>query len=58
MKVNSKYLQDRQKRKINFELDFFSVKLIKIIVNVAMVIGISIITAFWIWVFKWLFTKN
>ena len=58
MKTKNRELQEKHKRKINFELDFFSVKLIKIIGSIAMVIGIAIIIAFWIWVFKWLFSKN
>lgn len=53
-----KDLQEKHKRKINFELDLFSVKLIKIIGFIAMIIGIAIIIAFWFWVFKWLFTKH
>jgi hypothetical protein len=53
-----KDLQEKHKRKINFELDLFSVKLIKIIGFIAMIIGIAIIIAFWLWVFKWLFTKH
>jgi hypothetical protein len=58
VKLKNKDLQEKHNRKINFDLDFFSVKLIKIIGYFAMVIGISIIIAFWIWVLKWLFTKN
>jgi hypothetical protein len=42
-------------QKVDQELDLFGVKLIKVIGVIGAIIGIVIIVAFWIWIFKWMY---
>lgn len=40
---------------LNRELDTFSVKIIKVVGVAAIIIGIGILIAFWVWVIRWLY---
>ncbi len=40
---------------VDKQIDKFSVKLIKVVGVVGIVIGFLILIAFWVWVFKWLY---
>ena len=42
-------------QKLDQELDLFGVKLIKVIGVASAIIGIVILVAFWIWIFKWMY---
>jgi hypothetical protein len=42
-------------QKVDQELDLFGVKLIKVIGVIGAIIGVAIIVAFWIWIFKWMY---
>lgn len=42
-------------QKLDQELDLFGVKLIKVIGVAGAIIGIIILVAFWIWIFKWMY---
>lgn len=42
-------------QKLDQELDLFGVKLIKVIGVAGAIIGIVILLAFWIWIFKWMY---
>jgi hypothetical protein len=42
-------------QKLDQELDLFGVKLIKVIGVAGAIIGIVILVAFWIWIFKWMY---
>lgn len=56
MKKNKKSkIDETHDRKINQDLDFFGVKLIKVIGIIAAAIGFVILGAFWYWVIKMLF---
>ena len=41
--------------KLNRDLDSFGFKLIKIVGGAALIIGLVILVAFWIWVIRWLY---
>ena len=40
---------------LNRDLDTFSVKIIKVVGVAAIIIGIGILIAFWVWVIRWLY---
>ena len=40
---------------LNRDLDSFGFKLIKIVGGAALIIGLGILIAFWIWVIRWLY---
>lgn len=40
---------------LNRVLDTFSVKIIKVVGVAAIIIGIGILIAFWVWVIRWLY---
>jgi hypothetical protein len=40
---------------LNRDLDSFGFKLIKIVGGAAIIIGIGILIAFWVWVIRWLY---
>lgn len=40
---------------LNRDLDSFGFKLIKIVGGDAIIIGIAILVAFWVWVIRWLY---
>lgn len=40
---------------LNRDLDSFSIKIIKILGIAAVIIGIAILVAFWVWVIRWLY---
>ena len=40
---------------LNRDLDSFGFKLIKIVGGAALIIGIGILVAFWVWVIRWLY---
>ena len=40
---------------LNRDLDSFGFKLIKIVGGAALIIGLVILVAFWIWVIRWLY---
>ena len=48
-------IDETHDRKTNQDLDFFSVKLIKVVGIIAVAIGLFILGAFWYWVIKMLF---
>lgn len=54
-KTNKSKIDETHDRKINNNLDFFSVKLIKVVGIIAAAIGLIILGAFWYWVIKMLF---
>jgi len=54
-KIKKSKIDETHDRKINQDLNFFSVKLIKVIGIVAVAIGLVILGAFWYWVIKMLF---
>ena len=41
--------------KLNRDLDSFGFKLIKIVGGAALILGLVILVAFWIWVIRWLY---
>lgn len=41
---------------VDKQIDKFSVKLIKVVGVIGIVIGFLILIAFWVWVFKWLYS--
>ena len=41
--------------KLDKELDVFSIKLIKVVGIVGIILGIAILIAFWVWVIRWLY---
>ena len=45
-------LKESHDQKLDQELDYFGVKLIKAIGIVGVIIGVVIIVLFWIWIFK------
>ena len=47
--------KESQDQKLDQELDYFGVKLIKAIGIVGVIIGVIIIVLFWIWIFKKLY---
>lgn len=47
--------QESHDQKLDQELDLFGVKLIKVIGVIGAIIGVVIIVAFWIWIFKWMY---
>jgi hypothetical protein len=49
---DQKYENDSR---INKELDNFSVKLIKVVGVVGIILGLLILIAFWVWVIRWLY---
>lgn len=49
---DKKYENDSR---INKELDNFSVKLIKVVGVVGIILGLLILIAFWVWVIRWLY---
>ena len=40
---------------LNRDLDTFSIKLIKVVGVVGIILGLLILIAFWIWVIRWLY---
>lgn len=48
-------LKESYDQKLDQELDYFGVKLIKAIGIVGVIIGVIIIVLFWIWIFKKLY---
>lgn len=48
-------IDETHDRKINQDLDFFSVKLIKVVGIFAVAIGLVILGAFWYWVIMMLY---
>lgn len=54
-KTKKSKIDESHDRKINQDLDFFGVKLIKVIGIIAAAIGFVILGAFWYWVIKMLF---
>lgn len=48
-------IEESHDRKINQDLDFFSVKLIKIVGVIGIFLGLIILSSFWFWVIKMLF---
>ncbi len=54
-KTKKSKIDETHDRKINQNLDFFGVKLIKVIGIIAAAIGFVILGAFWYWVIKMLF---
>jgi hypothetical protein len=48
-------IEESHDRKINQDLDFFSVKLIKIVGIIGIFLGLAIVSSFWFWVIKMLF---
>ena len=40
---------------LNRDLDSFGFKLIKIVGGAALIIGLGILIAFWVWVIRWLY---
>jgi hypothetical protein len=48
-------LKESHDQKLDQELDYFGVKLIKAIGIVGVIIGVVIIVLFWIWIFKKLY---
>ncbi len=48
-------IDETHDRKINQDLDFFSVKLIKVVGIIAVAIGLVILGAFWYWVIMMLY---
>jgi hypothetical protein len=56
--IKKKFKNDEEhEENIQKELDFFGLKLIKIIGVFGALIGLGIIIAFWVWVFRWLYSK-
>lgn len=49
---DQKYENDSR---INKELDNFSIKLIKVVGVVGIILGLLILIAFWVWVIRWLY---
>ena len=47
--------QESHDQKLDQGLDLFGAKLIKVIGVIGAIIGVAIIVAFWIWIFKWLY---
>ena len=47
--------QESHDQKLDQQLDLFGVKLIKVIGVIGAIIGVVIIVAFWIWIFKWMY---
>jgi hypothetical protein len=45
----------QHKSKINQDLDRFSLKLIKVVGLVGIILGLLILIAFWVWVIRWLY---
>lgn len=54
-KTKKSKIDESHDRKINHDLDFFGLKLIKVIGIVGAAIGLVILGAFWYWVIKMLF---
>jgi hypothetical protein len=54
-KTKKSKIDETHDRKINNDLDFFGLKLIKVIGIVGAAIGLVILGAFWYWVIKMLF---
>ena len=54
-KIKKSKIDELHDRKINHDLDFFGLKLIKVIGIVGAAIGLVILGAFWYWVIKMLF---
>jgi len=54
-KTKKSKIDEAHDRKINHDLDFFGLKLIKVIGIVGAAIGLVILGAFWYWVIKMLF---
>jgi hypothetical protein len=54
-KTKKSKIDELHDRKINHDLDFFGLKLIKVIGIVGAAIGLVILGAFWYWVIKMLF---
>lgn len=54
-KTKKSKIDETHDRKINQNLDFFGLKLIKVIGIVGAAIGLVILGAFWYWVIKMLF---
>ena len=48
-------IEESHDRKINQDLDFFSVKLIKIVGVIGIFLGLIILSSFWFWVIKMLY---
>ena len=48
--------QNQPNDTVDKKLDNFSVKLIKVVGVIGIVIGFLILIAFWVWVFKWLYS--
>jgi hypothetical protein len=40
---------------LNRDLDTFSIKLIKVVGVVGIILGLLILIAFWVWVIRWLY---
>jgi hypothetical protein len=40
---------------LNRDLDTFSIKLIKVVGVVGIILGLFILIAFWVWVIRWLY---
>lgn len=40
---------------LNRDLDSFSIKLIKVVGVVGIILGLLILIAFWVWVIRWLY---
>jgi hypothetical protein len=41
--------------RLNRDLDLFSIKLIKVVGIVGVILGLLILIAFWVWVIRWLY---
>jgi hypothetical protein len=54
-KTKKSKIDETHDRKINNDLDFFGLKLIKVIGIVGAAIGLVILGAFWYWAIKMLF---
>jgi hypothetical protein len=52
---NQQQDQNQPNDTVDKQLDIFSVKLIKVVGVVGIIIGFLILIAFWVWVFKWLY---
>jgi hypothetical protein len=48
-------LESYDAQKLDKKLDLFGIKLIKVIGVIGAIIGVIIIVAFWIWIFKWIY---
>jgi len=55
IKTKKLKINETHDRKINQDLDFFSVKLIKVVGIIAVAIGLVIIGALWYWVIMMLY---